>query len=128
MFKVCCQWKDEVFGNAINALDYDIVMLTDTWHYTSFKIRELHLSPFGIYRAERKLSSKGVSQHGGALIDISTSIKQEWIDLSGLPKSVNESTVVVKCFSVQFEFLSVIFPVHRRIVFIEFPSTTSITF
>ena len=87
------------FANAINALDFDFIMLTETWLYRSIKNRELHLSQFEIYRAERKLSYKGVSQHGGALIGICTSIKQECIDLSSLPKSINESTVVVNCWS-----------------------------
>ena len=87
------------FANSVNALDLDIFMLTERWLYTNGKKRELHLSHFEIYGAERKLSNKGVSQHGGTLIGISISIQQEWICLSCLPKSINESTVVVKCLS-----------------------------
>ena len=74
-------------------------MLTETWLYPQIKNKELHLSQYEVYRAERKLSKKGVSQHGGSLIGISTSIKQELIEISSLPVTIQESVVVAKCWS-----------------------------
>ena len=90
-------------------LDFDVLLLTETWLTTDIKSAELFLPDYDIIRGDRpteidqlnqiqsdKPTESDASRHGGVLIAVKTTIKTEEVSVAELALSVQSSLRVTK--------------------------------
>ena len=88
------------FADYVYRLDFDVLLLTETWLTTEIKSAELFLPDYDFIRSDRPTESDA-SRHGGVLIAVKKTIKSEEISVAELPLSVQSSLRVTKLIGLE---------------------------
>ena len=102
------------FADYDYTLDFDVLLLTETWLTTDIKTGELFLPDHDIIRGDRPTESDKLNQvqsdeptesdasrHGGVLIAVKKTIKTEEVSVAELPVSVQSSLRVTKLIGLE---------------------------
>ena len=76
------------FADYVYRLDFDVLLLTETWLTAEIKSAELFLPDYDIIRGDRSTESDA-SRHGGVLVAVKKTIKSEEISVAELPYQFN---------------------------------------
>ena len=88
------------FIDYVYRLDFDVLLLAETWLTTDIKSAELFLPDYDIIQGDRPTESDA-SRHGGVLIAVKKIIKYEEISVAKLPLSVQSSLRVAKIIGLE---------------------------
>ena len=110
------------FADYIYRLDFDVLLLTETWLTTDIKSAELFLPDYDIIRGDRptesdelnqiqsdKPTESDASRHGGVLIAVKKTIKTEEVSVVDLPLSVQSSLRVTKLIGLEPLYIAVLY-------------------
>ena len=103
------------FAYYVYRLDFDVLLLAETWLTTQIKSAELFLPDYDIIRGDRPYESDA-SRHGGVLIAVKKTIKSDEISVTELPLSVQSSLRVTKLIGLEPFYIAVIYntPVESK--------------
>ena len=73
-----------MFIDYVYRLDFDVLILAETWLTTEIKSEELFLPGYDIIQGDKPTESDA-SRHGGVLIVVKKTIKSEEIKMAELP-------------------------------------------
>ena len=92
----------------IYRLDFDVLILAETWLINDIKSVELFLPYFDIIRGDRPTEADA-SRHGGVLIAVKKTIQSEEISVAELPLSVQSSLRVTKLIGLEPLYIAVLY-------------------
>ena len=101
--------KRKHFAETVTRLDYDILLITETWLTPLFSNRELFLTNYQIYRAESPFSLNCVSLHGAVLLGVKMGIRHSEVPRDTLPPSFSSSLVLVELFGNSKYLIAVLY-------------------
>ena len=90
--------KRKHFAETVTRLDYDILLFTQTWLTPLFSNKELFLTNYLIYCAERLVCVNFVSRHGTILLGVKTGVPHSEVPRDTLLPSFRSSLVLVEFF------------------------------
>ena len=96
------------FADYVYRLDFEVLLLAETWLTTDIKSAELFLPNYDIIRGDRPTESDA-SRHGGVLIAVKKTIKFEAISVAELPLSVQSSIRVTKLIGLEPFYVAVLY-------------------
>ena len=96
------------FADYVYRLDFDVLLLAETWLTTDIKSAELFLPDYDIIRGDRPIESDA-SRHGGVLIAVKKTIKSEGFSVAELPLSVQSLLRVTKLIGLEPFFIAVLY-------------------
>ena len=110
------------FADYVYRLDFDVLLLTETWLTDDIKSAELFLPNYDIIRGDRptesdklnqiqsdKPTESDASRHGGVLTAVKKTIKTEEVSVGELPLSVQSSLRVTKLIGLEPLYIAVLY-------------------
>ena len=110
------------FADYVYRLDFDVLLITETWLTTEIKSAELFLPDYDIIRGDRPTESDKLNQiqidkppesdasrHGVVLIAVKNTIKTEEVSVAELPLSVQSSLRVTELIGLEQLYIAVLY-------------------
>lgn len=118
---VCCYYqnirgmrtKTAEFANSISNVNFDIILLTETWLTSSFNDSELGLNDYCVYRKDRDSTNSDKQRGGGVLIAIKKVISSRQIFFGS--SNIEQLFVAVSSGSKTLLFSNVYIPPNATV-------------